>query len=105
MELNVALQISKPKLNPRKFQSKVKQVTSIEHLLSGNGIDPHAIVDLDPPQDVKGVQRFLGMCNYLSRLILTESCWNCEATYRANAKQRSLAVVLTACKPSNKPNV
>ena len=26
-----------------------------------------AIVDVNPPQDVKGVQRFLGMCNYLSR--------------------------------------
>ena len=35
-------------------------------------ITPHpvcvpAIVDMNPPQDVKGVQRFLGMCNYLSR--------------------------------------
>ena len=26
-----------------------------------------AIKDMTPPQDVKGVQRFLGMCNYLSR--------------------------------------
>ena len=41
-------------------------------LLSSNGITPHpdrvqAIKDMTPPQDVQGVQRFLGMCNYLSR--------------------------------------
>ena len=60
------------KLNPKKFQFKVKQVTWMGHLLSSTGITPHpdrvqAIVDMTPPQDVKGVQRFLGMCNYLSR--------------------------------------
>ena len=60
------------KLNPKKFQFKVKQVTWMGHLLSSNGITPHpdrveAIKDMTPPQDVKGVQRFLGMCNYLSR--------------------------------------
>ena len=60
------------KLNPKKFQFKVKEVTWMGHLLSGNGVAPHpdrvqAIVDMNPPQDVKGVQRFLGMCNYLSR--------------------------------------
>ena len=59
------------KLNPKKFIFKVKQVTWMGHLLSGNGISPHpdrvqAIVDMDPPKDVKGVQRFVGMCNYLS---------------------------------------
>ena len=43
------------------------------HLLSGSGIAPdpadrvQAIVDMNPPQDVKWVQSFLGMCNYLSR--------------------------------------
>ena len=60
------------KLNPKKFQFKVKQITWMGHLLSSGGITPHpdrvrAIVDMTPPQDVKGVQRFLGMCNYLSR--------------------------------------
>ena len=59
-------------VNPKKFQFKVKEVTWMGHLLSGNGVAPHpdrvqAIVDMNPPQDVKGVQRFLGMCNYLSR--------------------------------------
>ena len=50
----------------------MKQVTWIGQLLSSNGITPHpgrvqAIKDMNPPQDVKGVQRFLNMCNYLSR--------------------------------------
>ena len=60
------------KSNPKKFQFKVKQVAWMGHLLSSTGITPHpdrvqAIKDMTPPQDVKGVQRFLGMCNYLSR--------------------------------------
>ena len=60
------------RLNPKKFQFKVKQVTWMGHLLSSNGITPHpdrvqAIKDMTPLQDAKGVQRFLGMCNYLSR--------------------------------------
>ena len=54
------------KLNPKKFQFTVKQVTWMGHLISSSGITPHpdrvrAIVDINPPQDVKGVQRFLGM--------------------------------------------
>ena len=60
------------KLNPKKFHFKVEQVTWMGHLLSSNGIATHpdriqATVDMNPPQDVKGVQRFLGMCNYLSK--------------------------------------
>ena len=60
------------KLNPKKFQFKVPQVTWMGHLLSSKGITAHterikAIVEMPPPKDVKGVQRFLGMCNYLSR--------------------------------------
>ena len=58
------------KLNPRKFQFKVKHVIWMGLLLSSNGTTPHpdqvqAIKDMTPPLDVKGVQRFLGMCNYL----------------------------------------
>ena len=60
------------KLNPLQFQFKVKQVTSMGHLLSSTGVTPHpdrvqAIKDMTPPHNVKGVQRFLGMCKYLSR--------------------------------------
>ena len=61
------------KLNPKTFQLKVNQVTCMGHLLSSTGITPHpdrvqAIKEMTSPQDVKGVQRFLGMCNYLSRV-------------------------------------
>ena len=60
------------KLNPKKFQFKVEQVTGMGHLLSSNGIAPNpdrvqATVDMNPPQDVKWVQRFFCMCNYFSR--------------------------------------
>ena len=58
------------KLNPKKFQFKVKQVTWMGHLLSGNGISPHpdhvqAIVDMDPPQDVKG----FSVCGYVQLFV------------------------------------
>ena len=60
------------KLNPKKFRFKIKQVTCMGHLLSGNGIDPHpdrlqAIPYMSSPPYVKEVQRCLGMCNSLSR--------------------------------------
>lgn len=60
------------KLNPRKFPFKVKQVTWMGHFLSSSGITSHpdrvrAFVDTNPPQDVKGIQRILDICNYLSR--------------------------------------
>ena len=66
------------KLNPKKFQFKAKQVTWMDHLISSSGIIPHpdgvrAIVNMNPPQDVKEVQRFLGMCNYLSCFTLNLS--------------------------------
>ena len=59
------------KLNPKKFQFKVKQVAWMGHLLSSTGVTHHpdrvqAIKDTTPLHDVKGIQRFLGMCNYLS---------------------------------------
>ena len=72
MEFNTAVREVNLKLNPRKIQFKVKQVTWMGHFLSSNGITPHpdrvqAIKDMTPPQHVKGAQRLLGMCNYLSR--------------------------------------
>ena len=50
----------------------------MDHLISSSGIIPHpdgvrAIVNMNPPQDVKEVQRFLGMCNYLSCFTLNLS--------------------------------
>ena len=60
------------KLNAKKFQFKVKQVMWMGHLLSSTGVTSHPyrvqdIKDMTPPHDMIGVQRFLGMCNYLSR--------------------------------------
>jgi len=54
----------------QRSKPNVKQVTWTGHLVRGMGISPHpglvqAIVDTNPPQDVKRVQHFLGMCNYL----------------------------------------
>ena len=61
-----------PELNPKQFPLKVKEVTWMGHLLRSSGITPHpdcvrAFVDTNSPQDVKGIQRILGICNYLSR--------------------------------------
>ena len=72
MELDVAVPRGDLKLNPKKIQFKVKQVTWMGHLLSSTRVSPHpdrvkAIKDMTPPHDVKGLQRFLGMCYYLSR--------------------------------------
>ena len=74
MELNVAVPRceSQVKINAKKFQFKVKQVMWMGHLLSSTGVTSHPyrvqdIKDMTPPHDMIGVQRFLGMCNYLSR--------------------------------------
>ena len=115
------------KLNTRKFQFKVKQVTWMGHLLSSNGITPHpdrvqAIKDMTPPQDVKPVQRFLGMCNYLSRFtpnlaeivkLLTELThvnvvWSWSSQHNKTFKTaKSLIVNATTLKffDVNKPSV
>ena len=66
------------KLNPKKFQFKVRQITWMGHLISGNGISPHpdhvkAIVDMNPPQDVRGGSAFPG-CVQLFVTIQTKSC-------------------------------
>ena len=64
------------KLNSKKFQFKVKQVTWMGHLLSSTRVTPHpdevqAIKDMTPLHEVKGLQRFPGICNYLSRFTTT----------------------------------
>ena len=60
------------KLNRKKCQFGVAQVTFLGHVLSGEGIyaDPRkisAIVDMLVPQNKVELQRFLGMCNYLGK--------------------------------------
>ena len=57
------------KVNPKKVELFRKQVAFLGHLISENGIemDPkklQAIEDWEFPLTVKGIQSFLGLCNY-----------------------------------------
>lgn len=64
------------KLNPKKVQLKLHQVPFIGHLLTNEGLKPHpekvrAVVHMPKPTDIKGVERFLGFINYLSKFYLS----------------------------------
>ena len=61
-------------LNEEKFVLKVKEVTYIGHKLIQEGIKPDdekicAISDMPAPTDKKGVERLLGVVNYLGKFI------------------------------------
>ena len=65
---------NKIKLNKSKFAYKMREVQYIGHLLTSSGLkaDPNkvaAVLDMDPPTDVAGVQRFVGMVKYLSKFL------------------------------------
>ena len=69
------------RLNKVKFDFKCQQVTFIGHLLSSEGVKPDprkidAIVNMETPVDVQGVQRLIGMVKYLSKFLtnLSELC-------------------------------
>ncbi|KAK7901627.1 hypothetical protein WMY93_018396 [Mugilogobius chulae] len=69
------------KLNADKFKLRKQSVPYIGHLLTAEGlrIDPEkvrAIRELPQPTDIKGVQRLVGMLNYLSKFCdhLSEDC-------------------------------
>lgn len=69
------------KLNADKLKLKQKEVSYIGHLRTSDGlkIDPakvRAITHMPKPKDVKGVQRLLGMVNYLSKFCahLSDQC-------------------------------
>lgn len=69
------------KLNADKLKLKQREVSYIGHLLTSDGlkIDPdkvRAITHMSKPTDVKGVQRLLGMVNYLSKFCahLSDQC-------------------------------
>lgn len=60
------------KLNAEKFKLRQHEVPYIGHMLTAEGlkIDPEKIRaarDMPRPSDVKGVQRLMGMVNYLSK--------------------------------------
>ena len=62
------------RLNKAKFDFKFQQVTFIGHLLSSEGVKPDprkidAIVNMETPVDVQGVQRLIGMAKYLSKFL------------------------------------
>ncbi|KAL0994061.1 hypothetical protein UPYG_G00117300 [Umbra pygmaea] len=62
------------KLNPDKCRFRVSEVSYVGHLLTDQGIKPDpaktdAVRSMPTPTDKLGVQRFLGMTNYLSKFI------------------------------------
>ena len=61
------------KLNSEKIQFRQKQVSYMGHIISSAGLraDPNklkAINEMPPPTDTEGVQRVLGMINYVQKL-------------------------------------
>ena len=69
------------KLNGDKFRLRQKETTYIGHLLTAEGlkIDPEkvrAVKQMPRPTDVKGIQRLLGMANYLAKFCphLSDQC-------------------------------
>ena len=61
-------------LNPDKCKFRVTEVTYLGHKLTGEGVQPdqtkiEAIINMPAPQDKPGVQRLLGMANYLAKFI------------------------------------
>ena len=62
------------KLNKDKFKLRLKELPYIGHVLTPNGLKPdpkkvQVIIDFETPKDVAGVQRFLGLVNYLSKFM------------------------------------
>ena len=62
------------KLNRDKFEYKAKELPYIGHLLTNSGLKPDpskvaAVLEMDPPTDVAGVQRFVGMVKDLAKFL------------------------------------
>ena len=62
------------KLNEAKFKLKQKELPFIGHVLTDKGLkaDPtkvQAILEMEKPEDVKGVRRTLGLVNYMSKFL------------------------------------
>lgn len=62
------------RLNQNKLKFKKSEVTYLGHKLTANGlqIDPNklkAVLDMEKPTDVSGVQRLLGMLTYVQKFI------------------------------------
>ncbi|XP_055507978.1 uncharacterized protein LOC129707187 [Leucoraja erinacea] len=62
------------KLNPSKCRFRLSEVSYVGHIFTSQGLKPDpakttAISDFPAPVDVAGLQRFLGMVNYLGKFI------------------------------------
>ena len=62
------------KLNPEKMRLRLREVPFIGHVVTDKGLradaeKARAIAEMPPPTDVKGVQRLLGMIQYLSKFL------------------------------------
>ena len=62
------------KLNKEKFKLRMSEVPYVGHLLTKDGLKPdpskiEAIQKMSRPSDVKGVQRIVGLANYLTRFL------------------------------------
>ena len=62
------------KLNKKKLKFKLESVTYMGHVISKDGVKPdpgkvQAIVEMERPGDVQGVQRVLGMVTYLGKFL------------------------------------
>ena len=85
------------RLNNVKFDFKCQQATFIGHLLSSEGVKPDprkidAIVNMETPVDVQGVQRLIGMVKYHSKFLtnLSELCQPlCKLTHKDAEWQRT----------------
>ena len=61
-------------LKKDKCRFEAPQVTYLGHIISAEGISPdkekvRAIAEMPPPEDKKGVERLLGVINYVSKFI------------------------------------
>ena len=62
------------RLNKMKTELRKSEITFLGHILTSEGLKPDpekikAIVRMEPPKDVREVQRFNGMVNYLARFM------------------------------------
>lgn len=71
----------KIKLNKQKLKFTQKEMSSMGHLVTANGLKPDpdkvkAVQEMPSPTDVSRVQHFLGFLNYLSKFLphLSELC-------------------------------
>ena len=68
------LQAANLKLKPSKCKLLQREVLFLGHIVSSEGARPNpklveAVCQWSPPQDRRGVQQFLGLCNYYRRFV------------------------------------